>query len=71
MFSTLINNVQYTECLPFYAMGICELAYQIVELIPLGFGRALIHKSLVEISNPFYAIHILGPPPVEGPLNVV
>mgnify|MGYP007107858936 CR=1 FL=1 len=71
MFSTLINNVQYTERLPFHAVCICELAYQIVELIPLGFGLALILKSLMEIGYSFYAIHILGPPPVEGPLNVV
>jgi hypothetical protein len=71
MFSTLINNVQYTERLPFHAMGIGELAHQIVELIPLGLGLAIIHKSLMEIGNPLYAIHILGPPPVEGPLDIV
>ena len=71
MFSTLINNVQYTERLPFHAMGICEFAYQIIELVLLGFGLALVHKSLVEIGNPFYAIHIFGPPPVEGPLDIV
>ena len=71
MFSTLINNVQYTECLPFYAMGICELAYQIVELVPLSFRFTLVHKSFMKVSYSFDTIHILGPPPVEGPLNVV
>ena len=71
MFSTLINNVQYTERLPFHAMGIREFAYQIVELVSLGFGLALVHKSFMKVSYSFDAIHILGPPPVEGPLNVV
>ena len=71
MLSTLNNINQYTERLPFHAMCICEFAHQIIELILLGLGLALIHKSFMKIGYPFDTIHILGPPPVEGPLDVV